>query len=375
MRTSVFIHLDRFLRNFNAVKARIGKEKRVCVPVKADGYGHGALQIAKISEEAGAFCLGVATVDEGIELRKGGINIPILLMSQPDPQEIPEIFKASLTPFVSDSWFVNALNEQAVLLKTRLPVHLKIDTGMCRTGCRAEEAAALAGQITKCTFLELTGTATHLAAADSTDLKDIACTRTQLTCFRDAVNAIRTAGIDPGIVHAANSGAVILHPDSWFDMVRPGILLYGYKAAQENENSNFPYEPLTVEPVMELKSTVVMIKKIKKGESVSYGRIWTAEEDTNIAILPAGYADGLPRIVSGKWQAIIGGNAYPLVGRICMDQCFVNLGINTTVRRWDEAEIFGSSHDASALAEAANTIPYEITCNISKRVPRIYMNK
>jgi len=375
MRTAAIIHLERFLRNFYAVKARIGKEKRVCVPVKADGYGHGALQIAKTSQEAGAFCLGVATVNEGMELRKGGITIPILLMSQPLPQEIPGIIETSLTPFVSDSWFIYALNEQAALSKITLPVHLKIDTGMGRIGCRAEETAALAEQIAECKSLELKGTATHLAVSDSADLKDIAYTRTQLSCFKDAVNAIRTIGIDPGIVHAANSGAVILHPDAWFDMVRPGILLYGYKAAEENLIPNFPFEPLIAEPVMELKSTVVMIKKIKKGESVSYGRIWTAEEDTKIAILPVGYADGFPRIASGKWQAVIGGKIYPLAGRISMDQCCVNLGQNTTVRRWDEAQIFGAGQDAAALAAAAETIPYEITCSINKRVPRIYVNE
>ena len=369
MRTRAIIHLNRFLENFHAVKVRIG-QRRICVPVKADAYGHGALQIAKTSMEAGASCLGVATVDEGTELRRGGIKAPILLFSQPHPQEIPAIIEADLTPFVSDSWFADALNKLAVAEKIKLPVHLKIDTGMGRIGCSVEEALDLARHIKACSGLELAGTATHFAVSDSADERDIAYTKTQLARFREAVDSIQSAGIDPGVVHAANSGAVILHPDAWLDMVRPGILLYGYKTAKENEAA---LEPLRVKPVMELRSTVVLIKKIKKGESVSYGRVWNAGQDTNIAVLPIGYADGLPCLASGKWQVIIGGNVYPLAGRFSMDQCCADLGPDTDVRRWDEAVIFGGpAGDAAALAAAAGTIPYEITCNISKRVPRVY---
>jgi alanine racemase len=164
-------------------------------------------------------------------------------------------------------------------------------------------------------------------------------------------------------------------------MVRPGILLYGYKSAVEYEapldqlKKLARYKSLTVAPVMELRSTVVLIKKIKKGESVSYGRTWTAETDTLIAVLSVGYADGLPRLASDKWQVLIGGELYPLVGRISMDQCCVNLGKKTKVNRWDEAVVFGSpGNDAAALAKITGTIPYEITCNINKRVPRVYKN-
>ena len=372
MRTRAIIHLDRFLSNFNAVKSRI-EQRRICVPVKANAYGHGALQIAKTSLETGAFCLGVATVDEGTELRKGGIKAPILLLSQTHMQEIPAVIDAALTPLISDSLYADALNERAAAAKIRLPVHIKIDTGMGRIGCSAEDALGLARHIAGCSGLDLAGTATHFAVSDSADAQDIACTQTQISRFKEAVNAIRAAGIDPGIVHAANSGAVILHPDSWFDMVRPGILLYGYKTVEESGAPEFPREPLKAEPVMELQSTVVLIKKIKKGESVSYGRTWIANQDTNIAVLPVGYADGFPRIVSGKWQVVIRGNAYPQVGRISMDQCCVDLGPDTDVRRWDEAVIFGgNAKSAAVLAAAIGTIPYEITCNINNRVPRVF---
>jgi len=375
MRTKAIIHLDRFLRNFNAVRARIGQNRRICVPVKADGYGHGALEIAKTSLKAGAFCLGVATTEEGTELRKGGINAPIILLSQPHPEEIPAIIDANLAPFVSDSWFVDALNEQALTKKTKIAVHLKIDTGMGRMGCPVEEAAALASRIAGCAGLELAGTATHFATADSSDEKDIKYTKEQTVRFVKAVDSIRSAGINPGIVHAANSGAVILHPDTWFDMVRPGIFLYGYKPVEEPDSLlKEGFEPLRAEPVMELKSVVVLIKSVKKGETVSYGQTWAAVKDTNVAVIPVGYADGLPRLASNKWQAVIGGKPYPVVGRICMDLCCVDLGTNSDVHRWDEAVIFGGcAPDAAALAAVVGTIPYEISCNVNKRVPREYI--
>jgi len=395
MRTSAIIHLSRFKENINTVKARIGQDKRICVPVKADAYGHGALQIGKAAIEAGAYCLGVADVTEGIELRKGGIQAPILLFSQAHPNEIPLIIKAKLIPFISDEEFAAALNKQAALEKINLPVHIKIDTGMNRMGCPLNGVLSLAEMIKKCPSLILEGIATHLAVSDSAEKSDIDFTNIQLARFKKAVNAIKNAGINPGIVHAANSGAVILHPNAWLDMVRPGILLYGYKTVQEYEA---PVEHLKkisklssiiVKPVMELKSSVSLIKKIKKGDSVSYGRTWTAKEDTAIGILSIGYADGLPRLASNRWQAVINGETFPLVGRITMDQCCVDLGTNHNIRRWDEAVIFGddiypeqasTAHEhaivkrqnAAELASIVRSIPYEITCNISKRVPRVF---
>jgi alanine racemase len=373
MRTKAIIHLDNFIENINAVKARVGKKTLICVPVKADAYGHGAVEIAKTSIEAGVCCLGAAAITEGLELRKKGVNVPILLFSQPQPEEIPEILSASLIPFVSDISFVDALNKKAAAEGKKVPVHIKIDTGMRRLGCMPEEALSLAKHIRACSGLELAGVATHFAVSDSADDEDAAYTKQQIALFKEIVDSIKSAGIEPGIVHAANSGAVILHPDAWFDMVRPGILLYGYKTVEESGIADFPYEPIFVKPVMELRSVVVMIKSVKKGKTISYGRTWTAPKDTNIGILSAGYADGLPRLASGKWQAVVGGKTYPLAGRICMDQCMVDLGVDADVKRWDEAVIFGGeAEDADELAKRIGTIPYEITCNINKRVIRVY---
>jgi alanine racemase len=378
--TRAIIHLDSFLRNYNAVRERIGPERSICVPVKADAYGHGAAAIARASLAAGASCLAVAHVEEGADLRNGGISAQIMLFSQALPAEIPGILENRLTPFVSDGEFIEMLDKAAATAGIRLPVHLKINTGMGRMGCPPEEAAVLAQKLTAYAALEYAGTATHLAVSDSTAPDDIAYTREQIACFTRALDEIRAEGISPGIVHAANSGAVILHPQAWFDMVRPGIFLYGYKTAEETEvGSALPLAlppgllALRAEPVMDLRTNVVLIRQVKKGEAVSYGRTWTAAQDTSIGVLPIGYADGLPRLASNKWQAVIGGRSYPLVGRICMDQCMVDLGPDSHVSRWDEAVIFGGcAPDAGELARRIGTIPYEITCGISKRVPRVY---
>jgi alanine racemase len=370
--TRAIIHLDAFLRNFRAIRERVGPQRHICVAVKADGYGHGAAAIARASLAAGASFLGIARVEEGAALREEGIDAPMLLFSQCLPAEIPEIVKNRLIPFVSDGEFAVILDRAAAESGVRLPVHLKIDTGMGRMGCLPAEAPAVARQIAACTALEYAGTATHLAVSDSAAPDDRAFTERQIARFNEALDGIRAAGLNPGIVHAANSGAIILHPGAWFDMVRPGIVLYGYKAVEEAD-AGLTLPPLLADPVMELRTNVVVIKSVKKGETVSYGRTWAAPQDTHVAVLPVGYADGLPRLVSNQWQAVIGGATYPLVGRVCMDQCMADIGPNPTVRRWDEATLFGgTAPSAAVLAERVGTIPYEITCNINKRVPRVY---
>jgi alanine racemase len=364
------IHLEKFRSNLHAVRERIGPARLICVPVKADAYGHGAVRIAQAALESatGPICLAVAAVSEGAELREAGITAPALLFSQSLPAELPLILQHRLIPFVSDREFSTEAARTAAVAGVRLPVHLKIDTGMGRLGCSPEAAPRLAAFIASRPSLEYAGTATHLAAADSPAIGDAAYTREQLARFRGAVEHIRAAGLNPGIVHAANSGAVLLYPDAWFDMVRPGILLYGY-----NTVAGLAAPSVPVEPVMELRCNVVFLKEVKKGESVSYGRAWTAPRDTVIATLPLGYGDGLPRGISGNWTVRIRGRQYPLVGRICMDQCMADLGPQTDIPRWEEAVIFGgAAPGAAALAAQLGTIPYEITCNINRRVPRIY---
>ncbi|MDR2759003.1 MAG: alanine racemase, partial [Spirochaetaceae bacterium] len=294
--TRVIIHLDRFCRNIQGVREKIGPAPRICVPVKADAYGHGAARIAAAALDAGAAFLAVATVSEGAELRNGGIGAPILLLSLPLPEELPEVVSLGLIPLVSDRDFIREAARAAKNAGKPLEVHLKIDTGMGRLGCSPGEAADLAACIVREKYLRLGGTATHLAAADSLAPEDAAYTKKQLARFREGVEGIRRAGFEPGIVHGANSGGVVFHEDSWFDMVRPGILLYGYRPG--------PGTP-EVTPVMELLTRVSCIKPVKKGETVSYGRTWTAPRDTMIAILPVGYADGLVRNLGGNFSVTI----------------------------------------------------------------------
>jgi alanine racemase len=234
-------------------------------------------------------------------------------------------------------------------------------------GTRPENAAELAAFIVSQKSLKLGGMATHLSVSDSLDPADIAYTKAQLSRFREAAESIKKAGIDPGLLHAANSGALCFHEDAYFDLIRPGIFVYGYSPAAGIPGG------LEAEPVMELRSAVVFIKKVRKGEDVSYGRTWTAPEDTYIGTLPVGYADGLPRLLSNRHSVYINGRPYPQVGRICMDQCMVNLGPRTDVKRGDEAVIFGPDVETAAdIAAKIGTISYEILCNINKRVPRVY---
>jgi alanine racemase len=302
--------------------------------------------------------------------------VPILLLSQCLPEEMETVYEFRLTPLVSDVEAVKLLAKAVekapdrMQPNGRLPVFLKIDTGMGRAGCRPEDAHDLAEAIIEQRrFLRYAGTITHFAVSDSAQEEHIAYTHSQIAAFNKAVDSIRAACLNPGIVTAANSGGSVSYPDAWFDMVRPGIILYGYQDGGMLPNLDF-------EPVMELVTQVVCTKTIHKGESVSYGRTWTAPEDTVIGVLPIGYADGLPRILSGNFSVAINGKLYPLAGRICMDQCMVNLGANPDVKRWDEVTVFGGpppSLNAADIAARIGTIPYEVTCNINQRVPRQYI--
>ncbi|AEF82443.1 alanine racemase [Leadbettera azotonutricia] len=358
------IHLDNFRHNIEKAREKAGARTGLCAPVKADAYGHGAVPVARAALEAGASHLAVATVSEGAELRQAGIKAPVFLFSQALPGEMEEIAALDLIPLVGDREAAEVLAKAG----RRLEVHLKVDTGMGRMGARPENAAELAAFIVSQKSLKLGGVATHLSVSDSLEPADIAYTKGQLSRFRGAVDSIKAAGLDPGLIHAANSGALCFHEDAYFDLVRPGIFLYGYSPA-----AGIP-EGLDAEPVMELRGAVVFIKKVFKGEDISYGRTWTAPEDTYIGTLPVGYADGLPRLLSNRHSVYIKGRAYPQVGRICMDQCMINLGPETDVKRWDEAIIFGpGAVTAADMAAKIGTISYEITCNINKRVPRVYI--
>lgn len=380
--TQAHIHLDNLRKNIEVIKGFVHNNARICIPVKANAYGHGATRVAIAAIKSGADFLAVASIQEGIELRESGIVAPILSLSLPTPDEIPSIIVHSITPLVFDPEFIAQLDEAASKMHRTIPVHLKIDTGMGRIGCPYDEACNVAKLIASKKSLFLEGTCTHFAASDSLDPSDIDYTKLQFSRFMQAVDSIKKEGIEPGIVHCANSGAVLLYPEMHLDMVRPGIIVYGYFPDEGSENELIRAylekkfnKTIELFPVMEVKTQVVTIKRVKKGCSISYGRTWTAEEDTDIATLPIGYADGLLRRLSPGLNVLINGKLYPVVGRICMDQCMVNLGTNHGVKLWDSVTVFGPDKaglSAADLALNAGTIPYEITCDINKRVPRIF---
>ena len=370
--TKAIIHLDNLKHNITQIKQTLAPETKICLPVKADAYGHGAVRTAIAAIRAGVSYLAVASVQEGIELREAGIVAPIISLSLPILEEIASIIEYKLEPLVIDEEFINELNRAAAVQKKTVAVHLKIDTGMSRIGCKPSEAVKLATQIVRAKNLRLQGVATHFAVADSASESDRTFTKGQLERFTDAVEAIKQTGIHIPLVHAANSGAVQLMPEARFDMVRPGLLAYGYLPIQGAATA------IDVKPVMELITQVVLIKQIRAGTCVSYGRNWTAPQDTYIATLPIGYADGLRRALSPGLKVRIGNEFFPIIGRICMDQCMVDLGAHPWVQRWDEVCIFGPNpqdNTAQTLADIAGTIPYEITCGIHKRVPRVFVNE
>jgi alanine racemase len=261
---------------------------------------------------------------------------------------------------------IDSLASEAAKRRKPVQVHLKVDTGMGRIGCQPDEAPELAERIDSADWLELSGVCTHFPVADTADRE---FTAWQLDRFRACVDGIRSRGIDPATLHAANSGAILDHPQSAFRMVRPGIMLYGYYPSHEQARN------LALKPVMELLSKVVFLKKVPRGTGISYGLTHRVERDTTIATIPAGYADGYNRLLSNRGQVCIRGRRYPIVGRVCMDQTMVDVGPDSEVELYDEVILFGPhppAPDAEEIAGLMQTIPYEVTCLISRRVPRVF---
>jgi alanine racemase len=278
------------------------------------------------------------------------------------------VVEYDIAPFVADSATISLLGDAAKGKSRPFPVHLKIDTGMGRIGCTPREAPDLAEQIDRDRNLYLEGTCTHFPRADGVDQS---FTRYQLDLFLKAVEEIRKRGIDPGLLHAANSGAILGLQESHLDMVRPGIILYGYYPSKEQPR------PLDIKPVYELETEIFFLKKVPADTPVSYGSTYHTREETYIATLPIGYGDGYSRLLSNSATVLIKGNTYPLVGRVCMDQIMVDLGHSTDVKLYDRAVLFGpdpTGPTAETLAALIDTIPYEITCAVSKRVPRIFID-
>lgn len=380
--TKAIIHLGNLKSNVASIKKLLKNNVKMCVAIKADAYGHGAVPCAKAAVESGADYLAIATVDEGIELRTNGIKVPLLLLSLCSPEEIPDAVRYGLTPFIFDSEYIQLFAGvcRSVGIK-EFPVHLAVDTGMGRIGCAPKQAGKLAAEIVKTGVLTLGGTGTHFALSDGTSKAAVKYTRNQYEEFKTAIKSIRKAGIEPGICHCSNSAATLNNPEYHMDMVRPGIICYGYYADEvSKEFLESRKIKIDLKPVMTVETSVCAIRPFAQGKSVGYGCTWTAQKDTDIAVLPVGYEDGWFRRFSKEGIKVsINGKGYPVRGRICMDQCMIELGKDHKVKRWDKAVLFGCKEDgalqtADDIARITGTIPYEITCGISKRVPRIYVD-
>ena len=364
------INVSNFLHNLEEIKRITGR--KICMAAKADCYGHGAKVLVKAAEESGLVAAaGIADVSEGIRLRQAGVKLPLLIYRGCITEGLDAVVEYDIQPFVSSLEYAKAVEKAAEKADKKVKVHLKVDSGMSRAGCRWEDALPLARYIEASPYLELAGACTHFAVSDTLDDVDVTDTRKQIDNFNRAIDSIKGAGITIPVIHCAASGAILMYPETWFDMIRPGILVYGYAPSRETEGK------LDLKPVMDFVSHVLQVKDIRKGEKVSYGFTWQAKEDTTIAVIGAGYADGYNRLLSNKGRVWINGKCYPLAGRVCMDQFMVDLGSNPYgVKPDDEVILFGEEEGAMDAFEAADicgTISYELLCNINPRVPRIYV--
>ena len=358
--------------NLDAIRVRVGP-RQVLAAVKANAYGHGAVEVARMIERTGAAdWLGVATVDEGGQLREAGITLPILKLSPTrGVDESVRALASALTLSVVDDASADEVDQAARALGLGgVPVHLKVDTGMRRVGVDPLAAPEVAQRIVGSDRLRLQGVFSHLPISDSPD--GVEFTRRQAELFGDTVAAIESQVGPVELKHLANSGGVLGHPETWFDLVRPGIMIYGSLP----DPRAVPSVPLL--PGLELTTRVSFVKPVDEGETVGYGRTWTAARNTWIATLPVGYGDGYSRLLSNRGRVLIGGSSYPIAGRICMDQTMVDLGAEPAARVGDEAVLIGRSGDQQIsvveIAGLMGTIPYEVTCLFTDRVTREYVD-
>ena len=368
-RTWAEISLPNIRHNYEAIRRSLPEGCRFLGVVKSDAYGHGALPVSRLLQEAGADYLAVSCLDEALELRRGGITMPILILGHTPPEYTGLLIEQGLTQTVSALAKAREYSAEAARLGKSLRVHIKLDTGMSRLGflCAGDYFDIGVGNvIASCQLpnLEPEGIYTHFAVSDEEGEENEAYTREQFDLFQRVIAAVRErGGVEFAIRHCANSGAVVNYPEMALDMVRPGLLLYGYGDDTGD---------LGLLPCMRLVTTVSTIKHYEAGTAVSYGRRFVTKRHTRMGVLAIGYADGLPRVLSNKCSFYVAGGYAPQRGSICMDMCMLDLTELPQAAVGDEVEIFGEHNDIEALAKEAGTISYELLCAVSKRVPRVY---
>ena len=376
-RTWAEINLNKLEHNFNVIKGCIDKNVKLCCVVKADAYGHGAKELAALYERLGADFFAVSNLEEAIELRRSSITTPILILGYTPAAYAKTLANNNITQAVVSGEYARELSQSAVSFGVTVPVHLKIDTGMSRIGIMyqdesRDDALTEALNIIKLEGLNVTGAFTHFAVSDEKD-EGRAYTEHQISCFRKLCDSLRQTGAigDGFICHCSNSAAIMDYKQAHMDMVRAGVILYGLAPSGKLKGQ------IDLKPAMAIKSVVAHIKDIEQGTTVSYGRTFTAEKKMRIATVPIGYADGYLRSFGKDAYMIVGGKKAKVVGRICMDQCMIDITGLDDVKVGDTVTVIGHSDGCEVsmddAAEWAGTINYEIACLVGKRVPRVYI--
>ncbi len=363
------IDLAALRHNVANIRARVGSQTQIMGIVKANAYGHGLVRIAHELVKNGVEQLGVAFVEEGIELRRRGIAVPILVLGGIIGDQVEQFIRHDLTMTASSTYKLELIEEAAQSLGKRAKIHVKIDTGMERLGVHYYSAESLLERVSCSKWCDLCGVFSHLATSESLDQS---FTELQLERFHRVLDWFPRNGIETPLRHIANSGAILNHQATTLDMVRPGLLLYGVYPGEEVERT------VDVQPVLSLKTRVVFFKVTKAGATVGYNRTWTAPHDTRIVTLPVGYGDGFRRSLSNKGAVLIRGNKFPIVGVVSMDQITVDIGADGTAYNNDEAVLLGEQGDEKItienMSQWMDTIPYEVLTGINTRVPRVYVN-
>ena len=368
-RTWAEINLDNLAHNYAVLRERVGKNVKIMGIVKADAYGHGAIKISKTMCTLGFDYLAVSSLDEAQELRFAGIDCPLLILGHTPPEMVQTLISLNITQTVTCLAKALEYSREAQKCGGILKIHIKLDTGMSRLGflCAGEHFDTCIKAIIDAVTLPnifAEGIFTHFSVADEVDEDNKKYTLKQFSLFMRVVNTLSEKGHTFALRHCANSGAVVNYPETYLDMVRPGILSYGYGEGAAK---------MGLRPVMSEKTVIGTIKVLDEGSSVSYGRSYKTDNKTTIGVLPVGYADGLFRSLSNRHFVHTKYGKAQIIGRICMDMCMINLSELTSLQVGDEVEIFGENNPVEIMAENAGTIPYEIICAISKRVPRIYI--
>lgn len=356
---TAYVSLAALRQNLAVIRSHLTSRTQVLAAVKANGYGHGGVVVADYLASQGVNWFGVATAEEALDLREGGITANILIFS-PVYDRLSELLQADICLTVVDDTSWQTIKAAQPALNPLPRVHLKVDTGMGRLGLLPQQAHTLAAELNSTGVLE--GVWTHFANSDDAD---DTFTREQLRSFQSYIAELKTANITPKLLHVSNSAAVFSQPEAHYDLVRPGIALYGYHSSAYIEG----LEP-NLQPVMQLTGTIIFIKRVSAGTPISYGPMWHAPADTTVAVVRFGYADGYPRLLTGKAEVVVQGVKRPVAGRICMDQLMVDVG-ELPVQVGDEVTLFGRDLSAENLAAQIGTTSYELLTSVSSRVKRV----